>query len=487
MIRKLVKPQSMSFKITAGVIITIVLLTLVLAMQTRTSMTDVYTEQLEKRGITIANIVAAQSANLILVHNYYDLHELVLDTQKGNDDVRYVFVISNAGELLAHSFTAGFPKGLLQVNQIPKGKTVHTVILDTEEGLIRDIIVPVLDGRVGYVRVGMTDKNLQNAVKQTTFQLFIEAMLVALVGIIVASVFTTRLTRPLRELAKITHAIVAGDLTRRATIKSDDEIGRLGKAFNDMTEHLYRSNEIQQQLLYELEKKEEIRAQLLEKVIVAQEEERKRISRELHDEAGQILTTLMVEMKAMEENCPHNTERLRNLRELAAKTLDEIHRLAVELRPSVLDDMGLIPAVEKYVNDYRETFRVDVDLHVKFSDNTRLAWEIETALYRVIQEALTNIAKYAKANNISVLIQRNNAELSVIVEDDGIGFDTQQVLSEASGKTALGIFGMQERVILLGGSFVVESSPGKGTTLYIRIPITKKGGKYGYNQSNDRG
>jgi signal transduction histidine kinase len=483
MMKKLIQSRSLSVKIMSVVIIMIILLAVMFTLQTRNSMTSVYMDQLEKRGITIANIVAAQSANLIIMHNYYDLHELVKDTQKGNDDVRYVFVISNSGELLAHSFASGFPKGLLQTNQLPKGQNYHTEVLQTEEGIIRDIVTPVLDGRVGYVRVGMTDKNLQSAIQQTTLQLLIDTLVVSVLGIVVASILTSRLTRPLRELADITHAIVAGDLTCRASIESTDEIGRLGNAFNEMTEHLYRSDQVQTQLMTELEKKEELRTQLLQKVIVAQEEERKRISRELHDETGQVLTTLMVGLKAMEENCPQNSTRLQDLRELVGKTLDEIHRMAVELRPSVLDDMGLIPALEKYVSNYRTTFKIDVDLHV--DPGERLPREVETLLYRIIQEALTNIAKYAQASNVSVLLQRSNAELMVILEDDGVGFDVEKVLSEPSRKNALGLFGMKERVTLLGGSLVIESSLGLGTTIYVRIPVAKDGGGNGNNQSTN--
>jgi signal transduction histidine kinase len=259
-------------------------------------------------------------------------------------------------------------------------------------------------------------------------------------------------------------------LNVQGTVRSEDEIGVLTQAFNHMISSLSENHREREELLSQLREKEELRVQLLEKVMTAQEEERKRISRELHDETSQALTSLMVSLKVLEAEAPADSvgERLQEMRQVVAKTLDEVHHMARELRPSVLDDMGLIPALERYVRDYGQKYQTEVDFHTTGFDGQRVAPSAEVALYRIIQEALTNVAKYAQAQSVSVLLDWREDWVAAIVEDDGIGFDPQSVTSSPSH--GLGLFGMEERVSLLGGTFKIESVLGGGTTVFIRIP-----------------
>ncbi|MDR3562642.1 MAG: HAMP domain-containing protein [Negativicutes bacterium] len=456
--------QSFFLKVMAVLTVVLVLLGVAITLQTRSMMDTLFTEQQEKRGISIANMLSARAANLILVHNYYDLHELVKETQQSNDDVRYAFVVSNEGEVLAHSFPGGFPGDLLRANIPEPFAQYHIAALTTEEGIVRDIVVPIFDGRVGFVHVGMSDVSLRTILGKTTRQLLLETLVAVFIGIILMVLLTSRLMRPVRDLVRATNAIAAGDFTQRATVRSNDELGRLAGAFNVMADYLHR-------LMTELRQKEEARTQLLQKVIVAQEDERKRIARELHDETGQTLTSLMMGLKSLAESCPATAQecRIDEMRAVVKTTLGEIHRLAVELRPSILDDMGLIPALEKYVSDYRDAHGIDVDLHVTWGVNHRVAHEVEVTVYRIVQEALTNISKYAKAENVSVIITCDDKGLEAIVEDDGIGFVVEELGEDARNK--LGLYGMQERASLVGGTFTIESSPGRGTTIYARIPL----------------
>ena len=202
------------------------------------------------------------------------------------------------------------------------------------------------------------------------------------------------------------------------------------------------------------------------RVVDAQELERKRLARELHDETGQALTSILLGLKPLEQNAATDEEReaAAALRELVVRTLQDVRRLAVELRPSALDDFGLVPALERLIDTFRERAGVAVDLEVQIGDD-RLAASVETALYRIVQEALTNIVKHADANHVSIILVKKGGDVSLLVEDDGAGFDPN------ADDGGLGLVGMRERVALVGGRLRIESTPGAGTTLVAEVPI----------------
>jgi signal transduction histidine kinase len=224
----------------------------------------------------------------------------------------------------------------------------------------------------------------------------------------------------------------------------------------------------------DLSEKERVRGQLLDKVISAQEEERQRVARELHDEMGQSLTSLLVGLKMVEES-PSLAEahtRAQELKLLTGTVLDNVRALARELRPSVLDDIGLVTALERYTREYSQRFSLALDFQVVGLDGVRLPAQHEIALYRIVQEALTNIAKYANAKNVSVLLEHRAQSVVAIVEDDGRGFAAERFLREHRDGRHLGLVGMKERAELLGGKLMIESKRGEGTTVFAQLPVT---------------
>ena len=204
----------------------------------------------------------------------------------------------------------------------------------------------------------------------------------------------------------------------------------------------------------------------LGRVVAAQELERKRLARELHDETGQALTSILLGLKPLEQAIVSDEGRaaVASLRELVVSTLQDVRRLAVELRPSALDDFGLAAALERLVDALRTQTEIEVDLGVNLGGE-RLPSEVETTIYRIVQEALTNVVKHAGARRISVLLTRKNGSVAAVVEDDGRGFDP------ASTTRGLGLAGMRERVALLGGRLQIESGPGTGSTLVAEVPL----------------
>lgn len=211
------------------------------------------------------------------------------------------------------------------------------------------------------------------------------------------------------------------------------------------------------------------RQELLRRLGTAEEDQRRRIARELHDQMGQHLTTLMLGLKKLEENGASAPEELRRLQELANQIGREAHRIALELRPTALDDLGLHATLLYYVEDWAGRFHIQADFHSDL-ETRRLSTEIETTVYRIVQEALTNVVKHARATHVSVLLERRPNQLLVIVEDNGGGFDAAEMLNPAPPSRRLGLLGMKERASLVGGTLEVESNPGGGTTIFVHIP-----------------
>ncbi|MBI3912680.1 MAG: GAF domain-containing protein [Chloroflexi bacterium] len=224
----------------------------------------------------------------------------------------------------------------------------------------------------------------------------------------------------------------------------------------------------------DLSEKERVRGQLLDKIISVQEEERQRVARELHDEMGQSLTSLLVGLKMVEESSSLDQAQTRaqELKLVAGNVLDDVRALARELRPSVLDDMGLVTALERYTREYAHRFNLAVDFQVVGLDGVRLPAQYEIALYRIVQEALTNIAKYASAKNVSVLLEHRRDSVVAIIEDDGRGFEVERFLRERRDGQHLGLLGMKERAELLGGKWIIESKIGEGTTVFAQLPVS---------------
>jgi signal transduction histidine kinase len=202
----------------------------------------------------------------------------------------------------------------------------------------------------------------------------------------------------------------------------------------------------------------------LRRVVAAQELERRRLARELHDETGQALTSILLGLRSLEDFVDGDDERaaVADIRRLAVETLQDVRRLAVELRPKALDDFGLEAALERLTGNFAEQTGLAVDFVARLG-HQQLPAEVATALYRIVQEGLTNVAKHAHARTVSVLLTRKNGRVALVIEDDGRGFDPD---GAAGG---FGLQGMRERVDLLGGSLQVESRAGAGTTLAVEV------------------
>jgi signal transduction histidine kinase len=205
----------------------------------------------------------------------------------------------------------------------------------------------------------------------------------------------------------------------------------------------------------------------LRRVVAGQEVERRRLARELHDETGQALTSILLGLRAVDDagNRDDVASAVADLRELVVATLQDVRRLAVQLRPKALDDFGLMPALERLAQTFSESSGISVELEATVGD-TRLPTEVETTVYRIVQEALTNVVKHAQASEVSILLVRREGLLTAVLEDNGSGFDADAVKPDS-----LGLEGMRERVALHDGRLTIETAPGSSTTLRVEVPL----------------
>lgn len=287
----------------------------------------------------------------------------------------------------------------------------------------------------------------------------VQAMFVpSMIGLVLSIAFNLLVLRaafvPLRRLHVTIEAVRGGDFHARVrpALLSDPEVDQAGDTLNAMLDELETAHE-------------RLRA-LSSATIDAQEEERRRISRELHDDTAQSLTSLLLFAKALEqaEASPRTRAGLAELREQVALSLEGVRRLARELRPSALDDLGLVAALHGYVQDFSR--RTGLTVSFDPACGGRLPAHIEIALYRIAQEALTNVAKHAGARAAVVQLVREPSSVSLTITDDGTGFEPAVV----SPERGVGLFGMRERAELAGGTLDIWSGPGEGTVVLVRIP-----------------
>lgn len=325
-------------------------------------------------------------------------------------------------------------------------------------------------------------------------------LVILLLGALVLGYLTTRtVIVPVQELTAATGRIAEGDLDSPIRAYGNDEVGVLAGALNEMRIRLKKSTEEIQALnreldarvhertiayqaaaqdnarLYaELQRKEQLRGELLHRIISAQEDERIRIARELHDETSQGLTAMMVGLDTVSAALSHDPQKatvhMHSCKTIAETLLKNIHRLIADLRPSLLDDLGLVPAIAWYGEQRLKT--LGIRFHMQEEGlKSRLPSSIETALFRIVQEAITNILRHAHATVVEVRLTRHAGWLTLKIADNGRGFDAEQLQVPDSRGQGLGLRGMQERATILGGEFQLQTASGQGTIITVRVAV----------------
>jgi signal transduction histidine kinase len=305
-----------------------------------------------------------------------------------------------------------------------------------------------------------------------------------------------RLVRPVKDLIRAAQYIADGDLDHPIVIDEGGEIGLLAQNLEVMRSRLAGSfreiqawnNELENRVQRRTQKletvnaalreKEAVHRQLLARAITAQEEERVRIARDLHDGTGQVLASLVINLEAIERSlgpeAPMIQERLARTRILTEQTTADIRRLIADLRPGALDELGLVAAIRWWVENHLEPLGIAFDLQAEGLANNRLPEELETVLFRLTQETIGNVIRHAGATRVDIYLSRCKGRVYLVIEDNGRGFDPSTVQPAPDGTQGLGLAGIRERASLVGGQVRISSQPGHGTRVEVTVPVLEE-------------
>ena len=329
------------------------------------------------------------------------------------------------------------------------------------------------------IAIAIPLKTLYAPLNRSTRILILVGAAVLLVALSLALLIGRRIARPISGLVEYAAAVGRGELVllQPTGLRETDAVAR---SLHDAGEELQRgaaelrdSERRYRTLAGDLARANQERQQLLQRTVDAQEAERQRIARELHDSLAQYLTAVRLGLNSIDKSCGADSPAAPKLLELKCLTTEvghEISRMARELRPTVLDDLGLQSAITQYLEEWRERSNIEFDLQVHLNGQ-RLPQPVETTLYRVTQEAIVNVVKHAEASHAGIILEANNNQARLIVEDNGRGFSLHDGRPTGEGVQHFGLIGMRERLALVKGTLEIETAPGSGTTLFIMVPL----------------
>jgi signal transduction histidine kinase len=342
------------------------------------------------------------------------------------------------------------------------------------------------------INVGIPRDTLLAPIRQTTWSLILLGCATVAIAAALAVMIARRIAAPIVGLVPLAQKLGNGEpaesrptglaeanVVARSMMEASERLHHAATERHAATEALRQSEQTHRALAVDLARSAEERTALLNRVVVTQEEERKRIARELHDNLAQYLTALRLKLDRLSqgtESGPPPRQTIAELGSLIGELGRVVNRLAFELRPVALDELGLHRAVDHYLEEWAERADLQVDTEIALKGR-ELPAAVETTLFRVLQEAVTNVLRHANATHVGVILEATNDAVRLIVEDDGKGFPPGNGESRSAAGARLGLIGMRERLALLNGELDVESAPGQGTTLFMSIPLARPSGQ----------
>lgn len=469
------KPTGIYTRVLTVVIASLMIVISLLIFLVYTGLKGTTNTQLTDRGTEIASYVSTLGSEDILLENDYSLLQLIKKVQASNQNVRYIIVADYKGRILAHTFGTQYPAAMpRQINSFTENRQIK--LIKSNEGYIHQVTIPIEDGKIGFVSVGLSASPMQEMLRDIVMNISLAGVIITMLAVFAIGILLAKILEPIRLLAQAAEKIKHNNYSVHVDYRGADEIGTLTRTFNEMGHELYAKDKYSKKLMGQLQEKEHSRDILLHKLFSAQEDERKRISRELHDGVGQSVTSILAYLRILlnNEKSLKQQELIKHTRTIIVTILEELRGMAINLRPPSLDDMDMTSIFRRQVFDTAEQnglfaeFTADVEIkNIDFSDDIRLA------LYRILQESMTNIVRHAHAVNVAVSLRLVKDRIVLTITDDGCGFSAQ-LLRTAREKMHLGLYGMSERVELLDGELKIDSQQNKGTTITASIPIRKK-------------
>lgn len=413
---------------------------------------------LEREALTLVAHKAETLARLTAFTIHPSLHfrdrealEEALSGTREDRDVAYVVVTDSQGVTLA-----AYNAGRMTQREARGG---HVSQNDT----MYELTTPVHDdGReLARLHLGVSLARLNESVAQLRLAIVGMSLAIFVAGMMMAWLISGILTRPLREVASAARSIATEETEQRVPVTGSDEIGQLAASFNDMSVRIAERDASLRR------SRDELRL-LSKRLLAIQEEERRRIAREVHDELGQALTALKIELQQLGRNGGSHPEAIVEVARSIDEIVELVRRIAFDLRPAILDDLGISAALEQQLRRLRENAGIRTTLEVP--DEPVLDRLTSTTVYRIASEALSNVARHAHASEVSVSLAVEGGTAVLQVRDNGRGI-TQDAIDS---RWSLGLLGIRERTELLGGSVAVSGRPGEGTLLTVTLPVEKE-------------
>ena len=484
---------SLRAKVTLGV-----LLPLLLVLG---GITAVQLWQHETVVLNSAALIAANAGHVIeetlrrdIVATHFDAPHTLPHTIAGSQDFRVVYLLNRDGVVLASLDGLGI--GTQLSNEAPDCAPCHrleeterpaSIVIEMEDGQRVFRSMTPMENTPDCAQCHAEDEPLALLLTDTPLTA-LEATLTAdfwgnllwlasavVISVLVVNVALNRLV--LRRLKHLTQALTGfghGRYDLRLSDNEPDEIGQLADAFNDMGQHVEAEKAENRAVSEDLRQQSTLRGQLLARLITAQEDERKRLAREIHDELGQAMGGLALQAEVMQRLiAPEDGQsqaQLAQMKSLITTTTESMHDMILAIRPSALDDLGLAAALRAHAERALSQTGIQFEIEAKEFDG-RLPPEMETALYRMFQEALTNVIRHASAKTVRFFLARRDGWFVGRIEDNGRGFNPNDIHLEGTESRGLGLLGMKERVIQFGGELGIESEYGSGTFITIRLPL----------------
>lgn len=424
---------------------------------------NVFKEQSHARlidiGKEISKRLSSDSVDYIRSGNVNKLQKLLDTTVKSYPDVIYAGYKSRTGETLYAEKGKFSPDS----DDLPHKGGISMNTRKIAGDKVFDITNPVSGGKTGFINLILSEKNSNMILKHLIESILFTNLAITIIMIAISFLLVTVALSPINNL--IEGIKLAKDENYDISLKAsnDAKINQLITVFNEM---VYRHRMLEK----ERGEKEMMRKNFAAEIINIQEKERKKLGRELHDEIGQFFAFLKIGLKFIydQDDIKEVRKNVVNLRSDIDMEIEHVHDLAASLRSAVLDEIGLIKAVEMYVNDIVKKNNINVDFAASDVKETDIPPYIGTNIYRVIQEALLNVIRHSKSATVNIILKEEKENLTGIIEDNGTGFVYKKNKIEN-----MGIYGMEERIYLMGGTFNIESNPGRGTKIIFKIPLDK--------------
>ncbi|MHB8232992.1 MAG: sensor histidine kinase [bacterium] len=419
----------------------------------------------------IGRHISEAAGNFILNKNYNKLNILLKNEVKHNKDILYIFYRNNNGIIAASALQNGFYSNI--VNNIltannHRGRLSTAIFNNHVYGKILDTSFPVSNGKFGVIRVGISLNSMKDSFFAQESPLFFKNVILILICTfifiyLIFKIIAWWFLTPIIKLWDATEKIKASDYNIHIATMANDEIGKLSKSFSEMALILKEAE-------MERIKNEDLRKDFIKKIINAQEEERKKISRSLHDRLGQFLSSLKIKLRMLDD-CADAGEvkiKINQIRDDLTEGFNLIHDMAKNLRPSILDEVGLVNAVNQHISDVvKNNPDIKIDFYPINFEDCELDKNLEVNIYRIVQEAVLNVIRHACATSITIILERYEGKIRGIIEDNGAGFGCC-----GEDYEHLGIDGMKERAKLFDGELTVESEKNLGTIVKFNIPYT---------------